>query len=129
MILIAFNQYHQTPLQSVCSVRLVLAAPIYNLWHTTLRLGRHRADNEHLAAPVRTALIAERHGLIIFVPFKKAFLCQRLHRVSMAHCPPGSHSARQGLTYIVILYFDSAVGRMMFQAEDSRFMMLHVRSE
>lgn len=43
--------------------------------------------------------------------------------------PPGSHPLRQGLAYIVILDFDSAVRRMMFQAEDNRLMMLHIRSE
>ena len=47
----------------------------------------------------------------------------------MARCPPGSHPLRQGLAYIVILDFDSAVIRMMLKDENNRFMVLRVRSE
>ena len=116
-------------INTTCPVRLALVAPTCSPLHTMLRLDRHRADNEYLAAPrsCRTYFGASRTPHLRATQ-RSVSLSASAYNIN-GTLPPGSHSARQGLAHIVILYFDSAVCRMMLQAEDKRRMRGHLRSE
>ena len=81
-------QYLQAHILLISPAQLVLAAPICGLWHTTLRLCPDRADDEHFAAPpIRTGLIPQGYGLVIFMPFKEPLLCHRYHLHLLSPAP------------------------------------------